>query len=136
MMPPNFWSLMGKIILAFVLGGILGLERELRGKAAGVKTNALVSLASCTFVILGQLIDPSDVNRIIAGIIQGVGFIGAGLIFKEGNSPKGLTGAAEIWVSSCLGTACGIGYELLAVNIVVLTFLLLEMIRRMEQRPR
>ena len=108
-----------KIIVAAVLGGLLGLERELRGKSAGVKTNALVALASSSFVLLVESLDASQVGRIIPGVIQGVGFIGGGLILREGHAARGLTSAAAVWVSAAIGLACGAGlWKLAAVSLL------------------
>ncbi len=78
-----------KIVGAAAMGGLLGLERELRGKPAGVKTNALVALAASSAVLLTQSVEPSQVVRVMAAVIQGVGFIGGGLILKEGHGARG-----------------------------------------------
>ncbi|AFZ47065.1 MgtC/SapB transporter [Cyanobacterium stanieri PCC 7202] len=118
-----------KLVTAMVLGSILGLERELRQKPGGVKTNGLVSLASCAFVLIVEQVDPSETARVITGIIQGVGFIGGGLILKAGNNAKGLTGAAEIWISAGVGLACAVGLWRLAITILLLCLVLLKVMK-------
>ncbi|MGB3508819.1 MAG: MgtC/SapB family protein [Microcoleaceae cyanobacterium] len=115
-----------KILAAATLGGILGLERELRHKPAGVKTNAVVAIAACSFLLLADAVDPSEKVRIMTGIVQGVGFIGGGLILKEGPVARGLTSAAAIWVSAALGLACGAGQWKLAVVVLLTTLLVLR----------
>jgi len=115
-----------KLTAALVLGAVLGLERELRNKAGGVKTNGLVALASCAFVLIVEEVNPIETARVITGIIQGVGFIGGGLIFKSGNNAKGLTGAAEIWISAGVGLACAVGLWRLAVTLILLSLLFLK----------
>ncbi|MGD1806825.1 MgtC/SapB family protein [Dapis sp. BLCC M126] len=115
-----------KIIAAAVLGGILGLERELRHKPAGVKTNAVVAIAACSFLLLVEAIDPTEKVRMMTGIVQGVGFIGGGIILREGLVARGLTSAAVIWVSAALGLACATGEWKLAVVILLATLLVLR----------
>jgi putative Mg2+ transporter-C (MgtC) family protein len=107
-----------QISVAFIIGAILGLEREFRSKAAGFRTMILISVGSCLFTILSKEatnIGASD--RIASNIVTGIGFIGAGVIFKEGVSVKGLTTAALIWITAALGMA--IGYHNYPIAIVV-----------------
>ncbi|MGY6528872.1 MAG: MgtC/SapB family protein [Cyanobacterium sp.] len=118
-----------KLSTAMILGALLGLERELRQKPGGVKTNGLVSLASCAFVLIVEEVDPTEKARVITGIIQGVGFIGGGLILKGGNNAKGLTGAAEIWISAGVGLACGVGLWRLAITLLLLCLILLKVMK-------
>lgn len=119
-----------RLIFAAILGAILGLERELRKKTGGVKTNALVSLASCGFILIVREINSAETARVITGIIQGVGFIGGGLILKAGNTAKNVTGAAEIWVSSAIGIACGVGLWQMAISLLLISLLLLRLTRK------
>ncbi len=104
--------------LATVVGGVLGLNRELHHKSAGMRTHALVCLGSAlvTFFSIemvnsGKTQDIGPVTRVIQGVVTGIGFVGAGVIFREdgGKTIKGLTTAASIWVVACLGMACGAG---------------------------
>ena len=102
---------------ALVLGLLIGLEREWRQKAAGLRTNMLVCLGSCVFLILGleilQKTDEAaaqiDPTRIIEGIIGGIGFLGAGSIIRSGGDVRGLTTGAAIWSSGAVGVSCGAG---------------------------
>lgn len=119
-----------QVSVAFVIGGILGLEREFRSKAAGFRTMILICVGSCLFTILskeGANFGSSD--RIASNIVTGIGFIGAGVIFKEGISVKGLTTAALIWITAALGMA--VGYHdypvaIVVTVIVVITLFILE----------
>jgi putative Mg2+ transporter-C (MgtC) family protein len=111
---------------ALILGSALGLNRELHGKPAGLRTHALVSLgaAVATLVSLGfpgemKSIDPNAVSRVLQGILTGIGFLGAGVILRDPNGHvTGLTTAATIWICAVLGVACGLGYwSVLAIAI-------------------
>jgi putative Mg2+ transporter-C (MgtC) family protein len=105
-----------RVIVAAVLGGAIGLERELDEKAAGLRTHVLVSVGSALFTLVGAYgfagfpsgsIDPS---RIAAQIVTGVGFLGAGVIFRQGFTIRGLTTAASLWLVAAIGMAAGAGY--------------------------
>jgi putative Mg2+ transporter-C (MgtC) family protein len=111
------------MVAAIICGSIIGLERQARQQSAGVRTNALVALGAASFVIFAQTF-PGDVNqaRIAGQIITGVGFLGAGLIFRDGVRPKGINTAATLWCSAGVGMMCGVGaYHLAAI----LTFMVL-----------
>jgi putative Mg2+ transporter-C (MgtC) family protein len=103
---------------ALLLGSALGLNRELHGKAAGLRTHALVSLgaAVAALVSLGfpgdsKAIDPNAVSRVLQGILTGIGFLGAGVILRDPNGHvTGLTTASTIWICAVLGVVCGLGY--------------------------
>jgi len=102
-----------RLLLAAVLGGLLGFERETKGKAAGVKTHMLVALGSAIFMIVPLQIgvEVGDLTRVMQGMVTGVGFLGAGTILK-GNSEesvKGLTTAAGLWMTSAIGMTAGLG---------------------------
>lgn len=112
-----------RIFVAALLGGFIGLEREYREKAAGLRTHFLVALGSALFMIVsafgfeGVLKDPNmrlDVSRIAAQVVSGIGFIGAGTIIFQKNAVRGLTTAAGVWVTAAIGLACGAGMYLLA----------------------
>ncbi|BAQ66071.1 MgtC/SapB family protein [Geminocystis sp. NIES-3709] len=117
------------LLIATILGAILGLERELRHKPGGVKTNALVSMASCAFVLIVKNVDASETARVMTGIIQGVGFIGGGLILKAEKNTKNVTGATEIWVSSAIGLSCSVGLWDLALALLLLSLIILRTMR-------
>lgn len=126
-----------ELILAAVLGMIIGFERWQKGKAAGMRTFALVSLGSALFTILstegfknlGVDFDPS---RIAANIVVGVGFLGAGMIFLSGGEVRGLTTAAGLWVAASLGMAVGLGFYGLALSATALVFIILRALRSVE----
>lgn len=101
-----------RLLVALILGASIGLERQWRHKMAGVKTNALVSLGSALFILLGAKIlgDTSSEARIAAQIVTGIGFLGAGAIMKEGFSVSGLNTAATIWCSGAVGCLAGLGF--------------------------
>ena len=112
-----------RISVALVVGLLIGIERQLHHKMAGVRTNALTAVGSATFVLLSILVTPhaQDVH-IIAQIVTGIGFLGAGIIFKEGVSVHGLTTSVTIWCSSAIGCLAGTGYTieaLCAAGVVV-----------------
>ena len=103
---------------ALVLGSAIGLNRELHGKAAGLRTHGLVSLGAAVAAIVSlgfpgdsKSIDPNAVSRVLQGILTGIGFLGAGVILRDPNGHvTGLTTAATIWICAVLGVACGLGY--------------------------
>lgn len=101
---------LGKILLAMLLGGLLGAEREFRDKAAGFRTLILISVGACLFTLWSlHLGDPDDPTRIAANIVTGIGFLGAGVILREGGRITGLTTAAMIWLAASLGMGVGSG---------------------------
>ncbi|WP_247872243.1 MgtC/SapB family protein [Azospirillum sp. TSO35-2] len=112
------------MLAAALCGALLGLDREMRGKAAGLRTHTLIAVSSAvtTLVALEFFVDlqapegkgSSDPVRVIQGVAQAVGFISAGVMFRSGDSVHGATTAAVIWVAGALGIACGAGYYLLA----------------------
>lgn len=99
-----------KIALAFAFGAIIGFDREYMNKSAGLRTLILISLGSCLFTIFSILIANTTPDRIASNIVTGIGFLGAGVIFKEHNRVKGLTTAASIWVTAAIGMGVGAGY--------------------------
>lgn len=115
-----------RLLTAVVLGGLLGLERERKGRAAGLKTHILVSMGSALFVLtpLQAGVSPADVTRVMQGIVSGIGFLGAGAIIKldHGERVEGLTTAAGIWMTSAIGMAAGMGLQIaaLATTLVAL----------------
>jgi len=123
-----------QLILATLLGAFIGFEREYKRKEAGLQTYSLVCLGACLFTVLsnclfftflGQKEINFDPSRIIQAIVMGVGFIGAGVIFREKITIKGLTAAAGLWVTAAIGIAVGIGYYSLAAFSAILVILIL-----------
>ena len=119
------WEIIGRIALAAILGGVIGLEREYRGYPAGVRTMALVCMGSAIFADMSRRYGGDD--RIAAQIVSGIGFLGAGLIFREGYSVKGVTTAATIWTVAAIGVALGIEAYIVATAGSVLAVALLEL---------
>jgi putative Mg2+ transporter-C (MgtC) family protein len=126
------WKQIIEIIAAFVLSSLIGLEREIRQKSAGLRTHALVGLGAALFVLISKygftdvlkpgtvILDPS---RVAAQIASGIGFIGAGLIFVRRDAVRGLTTAAVIWVTAAVGAACGAGLPVLAAVVTAAHFI-------------
>ena len=126
-------AIVGRLALAALLGAFIGLERELRGYPAGVRTIALVAMGSALFTEVSHLAGGED--RIAAGIVTGIGFLGAGVIFREGYTVRGITTAATIWSAAAVGMAVGRELYLVAGLGAVLVFILLEarpVVRRMD----
>ena len=112
-------SLVVRLTVAAFLGGLLGIEREQKGKAAGVRTHMMVAMGSALFLVVSQQagIVASDMSRVIQGLLAGIGFLGAGAILKgqDEEKVKGLTTAAGIWMTAAIGMAAGLGLEVTAV---------------------
>lgn len=130
-MLPTDYSLVLRIVVAALLGAMIGLEREIRGKTAGLRTNILVCVGSALITLTGiygfqGAIDPS---RLAAGIITGIGFLGAGAIIAAGREVHGLTTAASIWVVSAIGISIGTGLYVIGIATTVLVVLVLELWR-------
>jgi len=128
-------ELIARLILAAVLGAVLGYERESRSKTAGLRTHTLVALGAATFTVAGSAgfesgnVDPS---RLAAGVITGIGFIGAGTILRSGLRVTGLTTAATLWMAGALGVAAAAGLYAISISagaIALVSLLILELIR-------
>lgn len=138
---------LGPFLLSLLLGGLVGLERSHTGHAAGFRTYSLVSLASTMLMwvvtngawhAVGALgVTPSDPSRVVQGIVTGVGFLGAGVIVKDGFTVRGLTTAASIWVTSCIGILVGSSEYAPAAAATFMTLAALTVFRNIESRiPR
>lgn len=114
----------GRLAYAALLGAVIGFERELRGYPAGVRTVALVTLGAALFTEVSAMTGVED--RIAAGIVTGIGFIGAGVIFHEGAGVRGITTAATIWAAAAIGMAVGRELYLAPALAAALVFLILE----------
>jgi putative Mg2+ transporter-C (MgtC) family protein len=119
----------GWIFLAWLLGGSIGWQREAHGHAAGLRTHALVCVASCLLSLLSFSGEGGDKGRVAAQIVTGIGFLGAGVILRRGGSVRGLTTAATVWVVAGIGIAVGAGlhFALLAVLTTALTLITLAL---------
>jgi putative Mg2+ transporter-C (MgtC) family protein len=112
------------LLLAVVFGAIVGVEREFTHKPAGLRTHMLVSLGSCLFTVVSVSFD-IDPARIAAGIVAGIGFIGAGTIWAEKDKVKGITTAASLWATAAIGLTAGIGDYPLAAAVTFLVVMIL-----------
>lgn len=129
-----------RLLLAALLGGVLGYEREHKGKAAGMRTHMLVAIGAAMFVLVPQQagMEIGDMSRVIEGIVTGVGFLGAGAIIKQHSEEnvQGLTTAAGVWMTAAIGIACGLGRETTAVLSTLLALAILNLAPRWFERKR
>ena len=132
-----------RLVIATVLGALLGLERSLAGKHAGMRTYALVSMGSALFTIAGVaasfefLIFPSINPLQLAGfVVVGIGFIGSGLAVFRGDHPVELTTASGIWVVAGVGIAAGLGFESMAIAATIIGILVFSVLARVERKVR
>ena len=123
------WNLIIRLLAAGLLGGMVGLERELRAKEAGIRTHFVVALGSALFMIISQFAfgdNDHDASRVAAQVVSGIGFIGAGVIIFQKNVVRGITTAAGLWVVAAIGLASGAGMYYIASAATVLTVACLE----------
>jgi len=128
-----------RLLMAALVGGVIGYEREVRGKAAGLRTHMLVALGSACFIAAVQLGGggSDSVSRAVQGVAAGIGFLGAGSILKHEPADRitGLTTAASIWLTAALGTAAGMGRLMTVLIGATLALVVLELVFRLERRP-
>ncbi|WP_445955181.1 MgtC/SapB family protein [Yeosuana sp.] len=119
--------LLPRLGLAVILGILIGVDREIHGHDAGIRTYAAVCLGAALLTIINTHIEVADQTRIVANIVSGIGFLGAGIIFKDNskNSISGLTTAATVWASAGVGIAVGFGMYLISITSTLLIILLL-----------
>lgn len=103
------------LLIAVILGTLIGIERESRGKDAGISTHSFVISGAMLFTFMSMTVDPASQSRIAAQVVSGIGFLGAGLILKDGLTVRNLTTAASIWFAGAIGMAIGFGYYQIAV---------------------
>jgi putative Mg2+ transporter-C (MgtC) family protein len=137
LLPQNL-EIFARLLVAVILGGLIGLERQLAKKTAGLRTFSLVSLGSALLTIisvsLSEMALPNfNIAIIPAGIVTGIGFIGAGIII-HGSHPKGITTAAGLWVSATVGMAVGFGFYSLAVFVAILAILIFVLFWLLEEK--
>ncbi len=132
----------GRLLIAMALGGLVGIERQTRGRSAGLRTNILVCLGSAAIIVAFQKLSLEihvgaestirmDPARAAAGVITGIGFLGAGTIIKSKNFVRGLTTAASIWVVSAIGVTAGLGEYVIAVFLTLLVLITLYVLHRL-----
>lgn len=129
------WEAIGRLGLAVLLGGLIGAERELHDRAAGLRTIMLVSGGAALFTIYSPILGgPDDPVRIMAGVVSGVGFLGAGVILREGGRVSGITTASTVWIAAAVGMGAGAGFYVLAPVAAVLVLLVLSVFFVVENR--
>ncbi len=119
------------MLVSVLCGALLGIEREYQNKSAGLRTIVLICLGSTIFTMISQKIGNSD-DRVAANIVTGIGFIGAGVIFKENFNVKGLTTAAVIWIAAAIGMVIGVGEYKLGFYLSGIVLLILALLGRTE----
>jgi putative Mg2+ transporter-C (MgtC) family protein len=136
---------LAKLLLAALLGGMIGLEREMHGRPAGFRTHLLVSLGSCLFVITsihfyteygnfsGSQPVGVDPGRVAAQVVTGIGFLGAGAIIREKFSVRGLTTAACLWVAAAIGVSCGVGLFGISITVTLIALASLLFLKKAEK---
>jgi len=118
------WTLIGRVALAALLGAVIGIERDLNGRPAGLRTSLIIAVGACVFALLSAVgftwaQGRQDPTRIASIVVQGIGFIGAGAVLRDRHRIIGLTTAASVWLVAAIGLACGAGMYLLAVFATV-----------------
>jgi putative Mg2+ transporter-C (MgtC) family protein len=132
---PNALDLMLRLLVALILGAVVGLERERQERAAGLRTVTMVSLGSCLFTIVGAYGFPNtDPSRVAAQIVTGIGFLGAGTIFLRKDLVRGLTTAATIWAVAAIGMAAGTSQYFIACFTTLLILSVLMVLKPIEKR--
>lgn len=116
---PNEISLIIDLVLSIIAGFIIGAERESRGKDAGISTHIMVIVGAMLFTFMSSLVDPASKSRIAAQIVSGIGFLGAGLIVKDGANVRNLTTASSIWVTGAVGMAFGFNYHVIGIIVTI-----------------
>ena len=126
-----------RLVIAAVLGGVLGYERESKGRAAGTRTHMLVAIGAALFVLIPQQakVSDADLTRVLQGLVAGIGFLGAGTIVRGTGQEdvKGLTTAAGIWLTAAIGVAAGMGREATAVLATALALFVLYAVPKLTQ---
>jgi len=128
--------MLGRLLMAVAAGAIVGQERERRDQPAGLRTHVLVSTGACLFTLISISLagDEFDPGRVAAGVITGIGFLGAGTIIRYGGSVRGLTTAASIWAVSGVGMAAGIGWWQAVLPATLLLYLCLTVLKLLERK--
>ena len=136
---PTDSQMIVRLLLTLVLSGLIGLERQVHRRDAGLRTHILVALGSCLIMLTSLYVfdiykaqvslDPA---RIAAGVVTGIGFLGAGTIIRESDGVRGLTTAASLWVAAGIGLAVGVGFNKIAIYTTVLVLIVLHFLRYVE----
>lgn len=130
-----------KVVLSILCGGFIGLEREIKHKPAGLRTNILICLGAMLFTWLSLMMSniaqpgtPGDPARIAAQIVTGIGFLGGGMILQSGGAVSGLTSAATVWVVAAIGMCIGLGYPIIATIFTVTVFITLYFLSKVDRK--
>jgi putative Mg2+ transporter-C (MgtC) family protein len=129
---PDLWQ---KIIVSIVCGALVGLDRQLRGKPAGIRTSSLICLGTTIFVMLGSSYEPNrgDQLRVLSQVVTGIGFLGAGVIMSKEGLVAGVTSASVIWVLATIGSSVGMGYYGMAMAVTIATIAVLVGVEWLEE---
>jgi putative Mg2+ transporter-C (MgtC) family protein len=127
-----------RLCLAFVAGGVIGMERSSRRQVAGLRTHILIALGACCLMLLSiwlpRQLGSGDPGRIAAQVVSGIGFLGAGAIIRLGNNIRGLTTAASLWLSAAIGLSIGAGMFIVALTAEILALITLMLLNRLERK--
>lgn len=130
-----------RFLAAFLLGGVVGWNRERLGKPAGLRTHIMVALGACAFLTIGiELLanhspeSDLDPTRVLQGVVGGIGFLGAGSIIQSRGTVEGMTTAATVWVAGAIGAGCGLGYYVLMAILVGFCFVTLGVLGKFDFR--
>ena len=136
---PTDLQMITRLLLTLVLSGLIGLERQVHRRDAGLRTHILVALGSCLIMLTSLYVFDIykdqvalDPVRIAAGVVTGIGFLGAGTIIREPDGVRGLTTAASLWVVAGIGLAVGVGFNRVAIYTTVLVLIVLHFLRYVE----
>ena len=133
-------GIISKIGIAFILGYLIGIEREFHGKVVGTRTITLIAIGTALYVLMSPSIFGGDNSRVIAQVVSGIGFLGAGIIFKNGDTVKGLTTAATVWCAAAIGGLCGFGMFAEAilgtVTIMIVNIFFRHRLSKMEKEEK
>ncbi len=129
----EFWT---KILVSVLCGGIIGFERQIRGKPAGIRTSILICLGTQVFVSHGTSLAAGDQYRVLAQVVTGIGFLGAGLMISQEGTVRGVTSAAVIWVLAAIGATIGLGRLAEALVLVLVTVGVLSGVEYLENSIR
>ena len=136
---PTDLQMIVRLLLTLVLSGLIGLERQVHRRDAGLRTHILVALGSCLIMLTSLYVFDIykdqvalDPVRIAAGVVTGIGFLGAGTIIRESDGVRGLTTAASLWVVAGIGLAVGVGFNKIAIYTTVLVLIVLHFLRYLE----
>ena len=125
-----------KLVVAAILGGLVGFEREVHRKPAGLRTHSLVCMGSALFTIMSISVTGAEPSRIAPGIVTGIGFLGAGMIFTSQDKVRGLTTAAELWVLAAIGLAIGLGFYFAALVTTLIVIFILIPLKYLEKEAK